>query len=412
MSFSVLSLNSTLVNTLASLGYESPTPIQLEAIPAILAKRDVMAGAQTGTGKTAAFALPILHHLLALSPLQELTAVRPVRALVLVPTRELAVQVQQSFVKYAKVTDIRVGIAYGGVSIDAQVAVFNAGIDVLIATPGRLLDHLRQGALSLKQLSVLVFDEADRMLDMGFMDEIQAVLKQVPSDRQTLLFSATLDAAIFSLSKTLLRDPKLIEVAKRNTTAAEIEQVVYAVDADRKTELVSHLVRSKNWHQVLIFSRTKQGVDKLVQQLNKADIITQAFHGDLSQGAREKVLQEFKQGKIQVLVATDVAARGLDIVELKYVINFELPFVAEDYIHRIGRTGRAGSAGLAITLFSQEDALLLEEVEVVLDKRLPQQWLPGFEPDFNKMDTEPRRNGKAAQKQRAKKRALGGKGKR
>ncbi|MEM6188299.1 DEAD/DEAH box helicase [Shewanella scandinavica] len=409
MSFSVLSLNSTLVNTLASLGYESPTPIQLEAIPAILTKRDVMAGAQTGTGKTAAFALPILHHLLALSPLQELTAVRPVRALVLVPTRELAVQVQQSFVKYAKGTDIRVGIAYGGVSIDAQVAVFNAGIDVLIATPGRLLDHLRQGALSLKQLSVLVFDEADRMLDMGFMDEIQAVLKQVPSDRQTLLFSATLDAAIFSLSKTLLRDPKLIEVAKRNTTAAEIEQVVYAVDADRKTELVSHLVRSKNWHQVLIFSRTKQGVDKLVQQLNKADIITQAFHGDLSQGAREKVLQEFKQGKIQVLVATDVAARGLDIVELKYVINFELPFIAQDYIHRIGRTGRAGSAGLAITLFSQEDALLLEEVEVVLDKRLPQQWLPGFEPDFDKMDTEPRRNGKAAQKQRAKKRALGGK---
>lgn len=412
MSFSALSLNSTLVNTLAALGYESPTPIQLEAIPAILAKRDVMAGAQTGTGKTAAFALPILHHLMTLSPSQELITVRPVRALVLVPTRELAVQVQQSFVKYAKGTDIRIGIAYGGVSIDAQVAVFNAGIDVLIATPGRLLDHLRQGALNLKQLSVLVFDEADRMLDMGFMDEIQAVLKQVPSDRQTLLFSATLDAAIFSLSKTLLRDPKLIEVAKRNTTAAEIEQVVYAVDADRKTELVSHLVRSKNWHQVLIFSRTKQGVDKLVQQLNKADIITQAFHGDLSQGAREKVLQEFKQGKIQVLVATDVAARGLDIVELKYVINFELPFIAEDYIHRIGRTGRAGSAGLAITLFSQEDALLLEEVEVVLDKRLPQQWLPGFEPDFNKMDTEPRRNGKAAQKQRAKKRALGAKGKR
>lgn len=412
MSFTALSLNSTLVNTLAALGYESPTPIQLEAIPAILAKRDVMAGAQTGTGKTAAFALPILHHLMSFSLSQELTAVRPIRALVLVPTRELAVQVQQSFVKYAKGTDIRIGIAYGGVSIDAQVAVFNAGIDVLIATPGRLLDHLRQGALNLKQLSVLVFDEADRMLDMGFMDEIQAVLKQVPSDRQTLLFSATLDAAIFSLSKTLLRDPKLIEVAKRNTTAAEIEQVVYAVDADRKIELVSHLVRSKNWHQVLIFSRTKQGVDKLVQQLNKADIITQAFHGDLSQGAREKVLQEFKQGKIQVLVATDVAARGLDIVELKYVINFELPFIAEDYIHRIGRTGRAGSAGLAITLFSQEDALLLEEVEVVLDKRLPQQWLLGFEPDFNKMDTEPRRNGKAAQKQRAKKRALGGKWKR
>ncbi|SUI76346.1 DEAD/DEAH box helicase [Shewanella morhuae] len=412
MSFSVLSLNSTLVSTLANLGYEAPTPIQLEAIPVILAKRDVMAGAQTGTGKTAAFALPILHHLLALCPSPDLAAVRPIRALVLVPTRELAVQVQQSFVKYAKGSDIRVGIAYGGVSIDAQVAVFNTGIDVLVATPGRLLDHLRQGALSLKQLTMLVFDEADRMLDMGFMDEIQAVLKQVPSDRQTLLFSATLDAAIFSLSKTLLRDPKLIEVAKRNTTAAEIEQVVYAVDADRKTELVSHLVRSKHWQQVLIFSCTKQGVDKLALQLNKANIITQAFHGDLSQGAREKVLQEFKQGKIQVLVATDVAARGLDIVELKYVINFELPFIAQDYIHRIGRTGRAGSAGLAITLFSQDDALLLEEVEVVLDKRLPQQWFPGFEPDFNKMEAEPRRNGKAAQKQRAKKRALGTKGSR
>ncbi|GIU04295.1 DEAD/DEAH box helicase [Shewanella morhuae] len=412
MSFSVLSLNSTLVSTLANLGYEAPTPIQLEAIPVILAKRDVMAGAQTGTGKTAAFALPILHHLLALYPSPDLAAVRPIRALVLVPTRELAVQVQQSFVKYAKGSDIRVGIAYGGVSIDAQVAVFNTGIDVLVATPGRLLDHLRQGALSLKQLTMLVFDEADRMLDMGFMDEIQAVLKQVPSDRQTLLFSATLDAAIFSLSKTLLRDPKLIEVAKRNTTAAEIEQVVYAVDADRKTELVSYLVRSKNWQQVLIFSRTKQGVDKLALQLNKANIITQAFHGDLSQGAREKVLQEFKQGKIQVLVATDVAARGLDIVELKYVINFELPFIAQDYIHRIGRTGRAGSAGLAITLFSQDDVLLLEEVEVVLDKRLPQQWFPGFEPDFNKMEAEPRRNGKAAQKQRAKKRALGTKGSR
>ena len=412
MSFSVLSLNSTLVSTLANLGYEAPTPIQLEAIPVILAKRDVMAGAQTGTGKTAAFALPILHHLLALYPSPDLAAVRPIRALVLVPTRELAVQVQQSFVKYAKGSDIRVGIAYGGVSIDAQVAVFNTGIDVLVATPGRLLDHLRQGALSLKQLTMLVFDEADRMLDMGFMDEIQAVLKQVPSDRQTLLFSATLDAAIFSLSKTLQRDPKLIEVAKRNTTAAEIEQVVYAVDADRKTELVSHLVRSKNWQQVLIFSRTKQGVDKLALQLNKANIITQAFHGDLSQGAREKVLQEFKQGKIQVLVATDVAARGLDIVELKYVINFELPFIAQDYIHRIGRTGRAGSAGLAITLFSQDDVLLLEEVEVVLDKRLPQQWFPGFEPDFNKMEAEPRRNGKAAQKQRAKKRALGTKGSR
>lgn len=407
MSFSSLSLHSQLVNTLAELGYQQPTPIQVEAIPVILAKQDLMAGAQTGTGKTAAFALPILHGLMA-EPLAK-ESPRQIRALVLVPTRELAVQVQQSFVKYAKGTDIRIGIAYGGVSIDAQVEVFKSGIDVLIATPGRLLDHLRQGALNLKQLNVLVFDEADRMLDMGFMDEIKAVLKQVPAERQTLLFSATLDDAIFSLSKSLLRDPKWIEVAKRNTTAAQVEQRVYVIDSDRKTEFVSHLIRSQNWHQVLIFSRTKQGVDKLALQLNKLDIATQAFHGDLSQGVREKVLQDFKQGKIQVLVATDVAARGLDIVELQYVINFELPFIAEDYIHRIGRTGRAGNAGLAITLFSQEDALLLEEVEAVLDKRLPQQWYPGFEPDFNKMAPEPRRNSKAAQKQRAKKRALGGK---
>ncbi|MCH1929019.1 DEAD/DEAH box helicase [Shewanella sp. A25] len=407
MSFSALSLTPQLIHTLAELGYQQPTPIQLEAIPAILDKQDVLAGAQTGTGKTAAFALPILQQLLAKEA--PLDALKAIRALVLVPTRELAVQVQQSFVKYAKGTDIKVGIAYGGVSIDAQQAVFKAGIDVLVATPGRLLDHLRQGALSLKQLSVLVFDEADRMLDMGFMDEIKAVLKQVPESRQTLLFSATLDDAIFSLSKSMLREPKLIEVAKRNTTAAQIEQRVYAIDSDRKTEFVSHLVRTKNWHPVLIFSRTKQGVDKLVTKLNQLGIVTQAFHGDLSQGAREKVLQDFKLGQVKVLVATDVAARGLDIAELQYVINFELPFVAEDYIHRIGRTGRAGSAGLAITLFSQEDALLLEEVEAVLDKRLPQQWYPGFEPDFNKMEPEPRRNSKAAQKQRAKKRALGGK---
>ncbi|QYJ79774.1 DEAD/DEAH box helicase [Shewanella acanthi] len=407
MSFSALSLTPQLIDTLAESGYQQPTPIQFEAIPAILAKQDILACAQTGTGKTAAFALPILQQLLA----EEVPFVsaKAIKALVLVPTRELAVQVQQSFVKYAKGTDIKVGIAYGGVSIDAQQAVFKAGIDILVATPGRLLDHLRQGALSLKQLSVLVFDEADRMLDMGFMDEINAVLKQVPSERQTLLFSATLDDAIFSLSKSMLRDPKLIEVAKRNSTAAQIEQRVYAIDSDRKTEFVSHLVRTKNWHQVLIFCRTKQGVDKLVTKLNQLGIVTQAFHGDLSQGAREKVLQDFKLGQVKVLVATDVAARGLDIAELQYVINFELPFVAEDYIHRIGRTGRAGSAGLAITLFSQEDALLLEEVEAVLDKRLPQQWYPGFEPDFNKMEPDPRRNSKAAQKQRAKKRALGGK---
>lgn len=405
-SWGSLCLHAHLLNNLAQLGYQQPTPIQIQAIPAILAKRDMLAGAQTGTGKTAAFALPILHRLMS-QPFAK-GAFRAIGALVLVPTRELALQVQQSFVNYAQETDIRIGVAYGGVSIAAQVEVFNAGIDVLIATPGRLLDHLRQGALTLNQLQTLVFDEADRMLDMGFMDEIQAILKQVPANRQTLLFSATLDDRIFNLSKSLLREPQCIEVAKRNTTASQVEQRLYAIDSDRKVEFVCHLVRTLNWQPVLIFSRTKQGVDRLVQQLNQQHIATQGFHGDLSQGAREQVLQAFKSGQIQVLVATDVAARGLDIAELNYVINFELPFIAEDYIHRIGRTGRAGNAGLAVTLFSPEDALLLEEVETVLDKRLAQQWYPGFEPDLDKLPPEPRRHSKAAQKQRAKRRAHGG----
>ncbi|NMH65830.1 DEAD/DEAH box helicase [Shewanella salipaludis] len=417
MSFSALELNPNLCHTLAGLGYDSPTPIQCEAIPAILAGRDLLAGAQTGTGKTAAFALPIVQ-LLAQAQATEAqaaepqatepqAAVRAIRALILVPTRELAVQVHQSFVKYAQGSGLECGIAYGGVSIEAQASRFKTGIDILVATPGRLLDHLRQGALTLSQLQLLIFDEADRMLDMGFMDEIQALLRQVPDNRQTMLFSATLDEAIFGLSKTLLREPLRIQIARPNMAAAAIEQRVYAVDAERKCELVCHLIASQQWQQVLIFSRTRQGADKLAQQMLQAGIAAQAFHGDLSQGGREKVLQEFKQGKIQALVATDVAARGLDIVELKYVINFELPYVAEDYVHRIGRTGRAGNAGLAITLFSSDDALLLEEVEAVLDKRLPQQWYPGFEPDLDKMEATPRRNSKAAQKQRAKKRALG-----
>ncbi|MGL5410516.1 MAG: DEAD/DEAH box helicase, partial [Shewanella sp.] len=277
-SWGSLCLHAHLLNNLAQLGYQQPTPIQIQAIPAILAKRDMLAGAQTGTGKTAAFALPILHRLMS-QPFDK-GAFRAIGALVLVPTRELALQVQQSFVNYAQDTDIRIGVAYGGVSIAAQVEVFNAGIDVLIATPGRLLDHLRQGALTLNQLQTLVFDEADRMLDMGFMDEIQAILKQVPANRQTLLFSATLDDRIFNLSKSLLREPQCIEVAKRNTTASQVEQRLYAIDSDRKVEFVCHLVRTLNWQPVLIFSRTKQGVDRLVQQLNQQHIATQAFHGD------------------------------------------------------------------------------------------------------------------------------------
>ncbi len=403
-SFADLALSPRLQQTLTELGYAAPTPVQASAIPVILAGRDLMAGAQTGTGKTAAFVLPLLEQLLQ----QPQAEPRPIRALVLVPTRELAVQVHESVTRYAKGTDLTSTLVYGGVSIAAQVEALRAGVDLLIATPGRLLDHLRQGALSLAALRHLVFDEADRMLDMGFMDEIKALLKQIPADRQTLLFSATCDDNLFALSKVLLRDPALIEVAPRNTTADEVEQRVYTVDGDRKLALVEHMLTVKGWAPALIFSRTRQGADKLAQQLGKAGINALAFHGDLSQGAREKVLLEFRAGTLQALVATDVAARGLDISDLNYVINMEFPFVAEDYVHRIGRTGRAGNKGLAITLFSPEDAPLLEKVEAVLDTRLPQQWFPGFEPDLTRFEPEPRRSSKAAQKQRARKQALAG----
>ncbi|RTR32836.1 DEAD/DEAH box helicase [Shewanella atlantica] len=413
MSFSSMALNRELVTLLSELGYSAPTPIQAQAIPVILAGQDIMAGAQTGTGKTAAFALPILQKLsdspVASGGTGETVNMKPVRALVLTPTRELALQVHQSFTKYGKGAGLNTAIVYGGVSIDAQADVLKAGVDILVATPGRLLDHLRRGSLTLKQLAFLVFDEADRMLDMGFKDEIDAILKQVPSKRQTLLFSATFDPSVFALSKRLQQDPKLIEVDKRNTLAAKVEQVVYAVDADRKSELICHLVKSKQWQQVLIFSRKKQGADNIAAKMVKGGIKAQAFHGDLSQAAREKVLQQFKQEDIQVLVATDVAARGLDVDDLKVVVNYELPFIAEDYIHRIGRTGRAGNSGLAVTLYSEDDALLLEEIEALLDSRLPQQWLPGFEPDLTKAEPVTRKNSKAAQKQRAKRRASGGK---
>ena len=339
-SFAELALSPRLQQTLCELGYAAPTPIQASAIPVILAGRDLLAGAQTGTGKTAAFVLPLLEQLMQ-QPQGE--SPRPIRALVLVPTRELAVQVHESVTRYAKGTDLTSALVYGGVSIAAQVEALKNGVDLLIATPGRLLDHLRQGALRLGSLSHLVFDEADRMLDMGFMDEIKEVLRQVPDDRQTLLFSATCDDNLFALSKVLLRDPALIEVAPRNTTAAEVEQRVYAVDGDRKLALVEHMLKVKGWAPALIFSRTRQGADKLAQQLGKAGINALAFHGDLSQGAREKVLLEFRAGTLQALVATDVAARGLDISDLNHVINLEFPFVAEDYVHRIGRTGRAGN---------------------------------------------------------------------
>ncbi|MPY22689.1 DEAD/DEAH box helicase [Shewanella psychropiezotolerans] len=411
--FSSLSLKPELLQVLTELGYSQPTPIQTQAIPAILAGQDIMAGAQTGSGKTAAFALPILNRLSAQTCLQKPEAQNSVdkpaiHALVLTPTRELALQVHGSFVKYAKQTQLKSALVYGGVSIDAQAQILAAGVDILVATPGRLLDHLRRGSLSLSLLEFLVFDEADRMLDMGFKDEIDAIVKQLPKTRQTLLFSATFDESLYGLSQSLLRDPKLIEVGERNAAAVEIEQRVYAVDSDRKLGLITHLIESGKLQQVLIFSRKKVAADKLAANLIKAGISAQAFHGDLSQGAREKVLQSFKDGEVRVLVATDVAARGIDIIDLNYVVNYELPYKAEDYVHRIGRTGRAGNKGVAITLLCREDEHLLEEVEAVLDKRLPQQWLAGFEPDLTKSVDTPKKGGRNAHKQRAKKRANGG----
>ena len=409
MSFSLLNLDSRLLDAIVTLGYDQATPIQQAAIPALLAGKDVMAGAQTGTGKTAAFALPILHRLLAIRENNPLASdeVQPLRALVLTPTRELAQQVYKSFVKYGADSGLSSAIAYGGVSINPQVSALEDGVDVLVATPGRLLDLMQKQAVSLSQLQFLVFDEADRMLDMGFIIDIQRILKRVPSDRQTMLFSATFNDEIFTLSKNILKDPELIEVDARNTTAAKVEQMVYVVDEDKKRELTSFMIGSKNWQQVLIFVRTKQGADALAKEMCKDGIKTSSIHGDKSQGARERALEEFKQGKVRALVATDVAARGLDIQQLQYVINYELPYIAEDYIHRIGRTGRAGLEGLAVSLMCMGEEYLLEEIEAVLDDRVPQSWYPGYEPDLTKPVAKNKKNSRSAQKSRQKDRAYG-----
>lgn len=409
MKFSELNLHADLMAAIQQSGYEQATPIQALAIPEILTGQDVMAKAQTGTGKTAAFALPILQKILT-----DQSSSKPVepgiKALILAPTRELAQQVFNSVEAYAANTNIKSALVYGGVSINVQVQVLKENIDIVVATPGRLIDHLFKGALTLNQLHTLVFDEADRMLDMGFKDEINMILKRLPNNqpRQTLLFSATFDDAIFKLSKTLLNKPKLVEVDDGNVAAAKVEQVVYNVDEDQKRALTSYLIGSKNWQQVLIFTRTKQGADLLAKEMCKDGLKTSSIHGDKSQGAREKALAEFKDGSIRALVATDVAARGLDIPELKYVINYELPYIAEDYIHRIGRTGRAGESGLAISLMDRDEDYLLEEIEAILNERVAQQWFEGFEPDFTKERTAKKKNSKAAQKGRAKQRAHSG----
>ncbi|MCB4436000.1 DEAD/DEAH box helicase [Alteromonas sp. McT4-15] len=376
MGFSTLGLQANLLTTLDALGYEDPTPIQQAAIPQVLAGHDVMAGAQTGTGKTAAFALPLIHRITA-----QKEANSDIRVLVLTPTRELAQQVHQSFVRYSEGLNLNTVAAYGGASINPQLAALSEGCDVLVATPGRLLELVIKEFIDLNNLTTLVLDEADRMLDMGFITDITRILKRLPEGIQTLFFSATFNDEVFALSKTMLNQPKLIEVAQRNATATQIEQRFYEVDSQRKAALTAFLIGANNWHQVLIFTRTKQAVDDLAKELKKDGISTAPIHGDKSQGARDRGLEDFKTGKVRVLVATDVAARGLDIDQLQYVINFELPYNAEDYIHRIGRTGRAGNAGLAVSLVSHREKYLLADIEKLTSAHFLLQWQEGFEPN-------------------------------
>lgn len=376
MSFSTLGLHADVLSVLDTLGYQTPTPIQLAAIPEVLAGHDVMAGAQTGTGKTAAFALPLIQRHLTREASE-----KAIRVLVLTPTRELAQQVYKSFVKYSQGSDFNAVVAYGGASINPQIDALNEGCDVLVATPGRLLELTMKQLIDLNTVETLVLDEADRMLDMGFIIDIERILKRLPETRQTLFFSATFNNEVFALSKTLLRDPKLIEVSERNAAATQVEQRIYEVDNKRKAALIAYLIGSKNWKQVLIFTRTKQAVDDLAKELGKDGIKAVAVHGDKSQGARDRGLEEFKTGQVRVLVATDVAARGLDIEQLQYVINYELPYNAEDYIHRIGRTGRAGQDGLAISLVSSKEKYLLTDIEKLTGETFVPQWLEGFEPN-------------------------------
>ena len=359
--------------------YDTPTPVQREAIPAILAGEDLLAAAQTGTGKTAGFAPPILQRLTA-TPSPR-SGFRAVRALILVPTRELALQVGESFRTYGAHLALRSTTIFGGVGMGPQLDALRAGRDIVVATPGRLLDHVARKTIDLSRIEILVLDEADRMLDMGFIHDIKRVMALLPRQRQNLLFSATFSDSIKTLADRLLNHPRLIQVARRNSPAEKVDQVVYRVDRDRKTALLAELIHKGEWQQVLVFTRTKHGANKLVQKLERARVTAVAMHGNKSQSARVRALTSFKQGGVRVLVATDIAARGLDIDSLPHVVNFELPNVAEDYVHRIGRTGRAGASGEAVSLVCVDESRLLRDIEKLLGRKLPARELAGFEPD-------------------------------
>ncbi len=374
MTFKTLGLTAPLLRAVKEEGYTAATPIQEQAIPPILQGNDIFASAQTGTGKTAGFTLPLLQRL-SNSPSQ-----RAPQALILAPTRELAAQVNNSVNTYGKYLPIKSVVVFGGVSIGRQIKALRQGSDIVVATPGRLLDHVNQRTIDLSQIDILVLDECDRMLDMGFIHDIRKVMAQLPESRQILMFSATFSTAIRKLASTLLNNPVQIEVAPRNTAAEQVEQLVYPVDRTRKRELLSYLVGFNNWQQVLVFTRTKHGANRLAEQLAKDGLKTAAIHGNKSQAARTRALRDFKQNKVRVLVATDVASRGLDIDQLPHVINFELPNVPEDYVHRIGRTGRAGNEGQAISLVSHDEQGLLKGIEKLLKRKLTQSVISGYEP--------------------------------
>ncbi len=381
MTFSSLGLSDALVRAVTEHGYTTPTPIQLQAIPAVLSGGDLLAGAQTGTGKTAGFTLPLLQRLSQKANPE--TGPRPVRALILTPTRELAAQVEESVRVYGKYLPLKSAVIFGGVNINPQIKALRAGVDILVATPGRLLDHLQQGTVKLDRIEVLILDEADRMLDMGFIRDIRKILAMLPKKRQNLLFSATFSDEIKTLADGLLNNPALIEVARRNSTVEVITQKVHPVDRDKKHPMLSHLIKSRNWFQVLVFTRTKHGANKLVEQLGRDGIGAQAIHGNKSQAARTRALAEFKDASLQVLVATDIAARGIDIDQLPHVVNYDLPNVPEDYVHRIGRTGRAGKTGEAVSLVCVDEHEMLRDIEKLIKQNLPREVIEGFEPDPN-----------------------------
>ena len=380
MKFTDLGLAEPLLRAVREQGYETPTPIQAQAIPAVLAGGDVMAGAQTGTGKTAGFTLPLLHRLMSRPAPKDARGRVPIRALILTPTRELAAQVEESVRHYGKYSGLTSMVMFGGVGMQPQIDRLKRGVDILVATPGRLLDHHGQRTLDLSHVEIFVLDEADRMLDMGFIHDIKKVLAIVPAKKQSLLFSATFSDEIKALADRLLNQPALIEVARRNQTADTIAQKVHPVGREMKKELLSHLIQSNDWHQVLVFTRMKHGANRLAEYLNKQGITAMAIHGNKSQGARTKALADFKSGDLTCLVATDIAARGIDIDQLPHVVNFELPNVPEDYVHRIGRTGRAGAQGEAVSLVCVDENIFLRDIERLIKREIPKEVVPGFEP--------------------------------